>query len=174
MQVPPPSQPLPPRQPPMQVPPPSQPPPPRQRPMQVPPPSQPPPPRQPPMQVPPPSQPPPPRQPPMQVPPPSQPPPPRQRPMQVPPPSSQRAASSMPERQALTSPPARTASVVAEKGDSNLLPGWKSATTPDGRTYYYNAGRQETRWERPVKPAGRESDEETPPPPPEGFSVSVP
>ena len=129
---------------------------------------------QPPMQVPPPSQPPPPRQPPMQVPPPSQPPPPRQRPMQVPPPSSQRAASSMPERQALTSPPARTASVVAEKGDSNLLPGWKSATTPDGRTYYYNAGRQETRWERPVKPAGRESDEETPPPPPEGFSVSVP
>jgi len=88
----------------------------------------------------------------VQVPPPSQPPPPRQPPA-----------------------PRQTPSALGKDGESDLLPGWKATTAPDGRTYYYHAVRQETQWERPVKPAARavtddDDDDQAPPPPPDGFS----
>ena len=33
---------------------------------------------------------------------------------------------------------------------TGLLPGWKEAQAPDGKTYYFNASTGETRWERPA------------------------
>jgi hypothetical protein len=37
----------------------------------------------------------------------------------------------------------------AARAKAPLAPGWREASSPDGRTYYYDADRQTT-WERPV------------------------
>ena len=52
-------------------------------------------------------------------------------------------------------------------GSGGLLPGWKEATAPDGKKYYFNAESGETRWEKPVDQSGeakpKVSDPVTPP-----------
>ena len=41
------------------------------------------------------------------------------------------------------------AAAEAARAAAPLAPGWREATSPDGRTYYYDADRRTT-WERPV------------------------
>ena len=45
--------------------------------------------------------------------------------------------------------PTRTGPERSGGKPSGLLPGWKEAKAPDGRTYYYHAASQKTQWERP-------------------------
>ena len=41
------------------------------------------------------------------------------------------------------------AAAEAARAAAPLAPGWREATSPEGRTYYYDADRRTT-WERPV------------------------